>query len=341
MRILIDITHPADVHQFRHMIALLKKDGHELLITARDKECTYDLLDAFKIPYRRRKGYKGLLGKAIGLIKINSFLLKQSHSFKPDVLIGSSGNCYISQVGTILRKPSIIFEDTEFSTLQNWLTFPFATKICTPKCFSLDLGKKQVRYNGTKDLSYLHPKRFKKNKDTKKLLGLKKNDKFIIVRLVSFQASHDVGQKGISNVIETIEMLEKAAKVFISSEEDLPEQLYKKRLNIRPENMHNVLSEASLFFGESATMASEAAHLGIPAIFISDSSRGYIDMLEKKYGLMRRYPTDEIESAAKMAVRWISDEKTADEWKVKRKRLIEDTVDVAEWMTEFVEGFNI
>ena len=38
MKILIDIGHPAHVHLFKNLIGNLRKDGHEVIITARDKE---------------------------------------------------------------------------------------------------------------------------------------------------------------------------------------------------------------------------------------------------------------------------------------------------------------
>ena len=38
MNILVDIGHPAHVHLFKNMIWNLEEDGHEVKITARDKE---------------------------------------------------------------------------------------------------------------------------------------------------------------------------------------------------------------------------------------------------------------------------------------------------------------
>ena len=51
MKILLDILHPAHVHFFRNTITNLKKEGHNVLITARDKDLTLKLLDLYKIAY--------------------------------------------------------------------------------------------------------------------------------------------------------------------------------------------------------------------------------------------------------------------------------------------------
>jgi predicted glycosyltransferase len=43
---------------------------------------------------------------------------------------------------------------------------------------------------------------------------------------------------------------------------------------------------ADLFIGESATMASESAVLGTPAIFVSTLQAGVLNEIEEKYGLL-------------------------------------------------------
>lgn len=40
MKVLVDIGHPAHVHLFKNMIWERERKGHEILITAREKEIT-------------------------------------------------------------------------------------------------------------------------------------------------------------------------------------------------------------------------------------------------------------------------------------------------------------
>jgi uncharacterized protein len=49
MKIFIDIGHPAHVHYFKNFIAVVQKNGHKVLVTARDRECIHQLLKAERI----------------------------------------------------------------------------------------------------------------------------------------------------------------------------------------------------------------------------------------------------------------------------------------------------
>jgi len=202
MKILIDIGHPGHVHLFKNFIKIMKKKGHKFLVTARNKECALKLLDSYKIPYVIRPSFNGLVGKTIGMFKIDFFIYKQAKKFKPDIMIGGVGNAYIAQVSRLLRIPSYIFDDTEFATFQLSMMRPFAKNICTPSCYWKDLGKKQIRYNGYHEIAYLHPKYFKPNPKVLKELGVKKREKFFLLRFVSWQANHDKGDHGFTNEIE-------------------------------------------------------------------------------------------------------------------------------------------
>ncbi|MBI2558007.1 DUF354 domain-containing protein [Candidatus Woesearchaeota archaeon] len=338
MRILIDINHPADVHQFKNFIWAMEEKGHKFKIVARKKEHTLELLKAYGFDFEQRQGYSGFK-KIFGLYTINKKLYKLAKSFNPDLLIGGPGDCYVSQTAFLLGKQSLIFDDTEFSKVQNWLTFPFATKILTPSCFWLDLGEKQVKYNGYHEIAYLHPKYFHPNINVVKKAGVNPNQKFALIRLVSWEASHDIGGRGITNPVEMIRALEKYGKVYISSEKELPKNLKKYKLKIKPESIHHILYYATLLIGESSTMASECAVLGTPAIFISNSQRGYTQEQEDKYGLVHHFGSQE--EAIEKAVEILKKPNIKKEWHNKRDKMLKDKIDVTKWMMDFVESFPI
>ncbi len=65
------------------------------------------------------------------------------------------------------------------------------------------------------------------------------------------------------------------------------------RISIPPEQMHDVMASASLLYGESATMASESAVLGVPAIYIDDDGRSYTDEEESRYGIVFNFKESE------------------------------------------------
>ncbi|MBN2423047.1 DUF354 domain-containing protein [Candidatus Woesearchaeota archaeon] len=298
MKILVDINHPADVHQFRYIIKKLG-EKHNILVVARNKECVFELLNHYKIPYIPRKGYEGFIGKILGILIIDLKLLFISLKFKPDILVGSSGDLYIAHVSRILGKPGIIFDDTEHSKIQNMLCFPFAAKVITPESYKLDLGKKQVRYPGSKENAYLSGKCFKADKNVLKKINIRKKEKLILLRLVSWKASHDVGKSGIKNPENLVKKLEKYGKVLISSERELPENLKKYELKIRPALLHSLIYYSDLVISEGGTLAVEAAVLGRAVIYANELRMGYSDELVKKGLILQITDENEILNKAK------------------------------------------
>ena len=90
MRILIDVGHPSDVHLFRLFYEEMQKRNHQILFTARDKEVTIGLLDAFKLNYiSYGKPFKSRIGKLLGIVKFDFHLYRLAKSFKPDLFFNS------------------------------------------------------------------------------------------------------------------------------------------------------------------------------------------------------------------------------------------------------------
>ncbi|WP_066958756.1 DUF354 domain-containing protein [Methanoculleus thermophilus] len=342
MRILIDIGHPAHVHQFRNAIHLLEARGHDVLVTSRNKEVTFALLDKYSIPYVKVGDYaNNNIKKAINMFKIDAELYSVTSKFQPDILIGGVGNVYIAHVSWLLRRPSILFNDTEHGKLQDQLSYPFTTTICTPSCYTRDLGEKQVRYNGYHELAYLHPNRFTPDPAVLTELGLTEDDPFIIVRFVSWQASHDVGQHGIRDKVGLVKALEQYGRVLITSEGALPEELQPYQIRVSPEKLHDLLYYATLYVGEGGTTASECAVLGTHAIYVNTLPLGYIAEEDEKYHLVSDFSgrdcTDETVLAE--ARRLLQNPDLRKEGKQKATTLVQDKIDVTAFMVWFIEHY--
>jgi len=70
MKILIDIGHPAHVHFFKNFIWEMQKRGHEIKITAREKDVTFHLLKAYGFDFVNLGEHKkDLIGKFIKLLR--------------------------------------------------------------------------------------------------------------------------------------------------------------------------------------------------------------------------------------------------------------------------------
>ncbi|MDZ7720046.1 MAG: DUF354 domain-containing protein [Balneolaceae bacterium] len=283
MKIFIDIGHPAHVHYFKHLIHELTSGGHQVVITARDKEMAHYLLKKEGLDYiSRGRGSDNLAGKLFYLVKADWALFRIAKKENPDLFL-SFASPYCAQVAWLMRKPCITLDDTETASLNHFLYKPFSTRILTPESFRKNLGSKQVRFPSFIELAYLHPNRFQPDPSIFNELGLSQGEKYVILRFVSLHANHDVGLKGISfeNKVKAVQSFREFGKVFISSESELPEELKKYRLNIEPDRIHHVLAFASLMYGESATMASESAALGTPAIFVNNFVRKLGTIMEQ------------------------------------------------------------
>jgi uncharacterized protein len=338
MNIIVDVTHPAHVHFFRHAVIEWEKRGHKVLIVARDKDITLSLLDEYGHSYvSLSKAQKGLPGFVKELVEHESKLFRLARRFKADVMLNIGGT-FIVHPGKLLRIPTIVFTDTEHAKLSNGITFPFATKICTPDCFETNLGRKQVCYPGYHELAYLHPNRFTPNEKILDEIGVGNDEQFFVVRFVSWGAAHDVGLRGFSQEgkRELVQRLKEFGKIIITSEAKLPGEFEPFRMSVSPTKIHDLLYYSKLFIGEGATMASEAAILGTPGIYVNPLYLGYLHEQEDKYGLV--YNLLDERKAIDLALELAKNPSTSAKYHQRREMLLADKIDVTAWMVKFVEN---
>ena len=341
MRILVDMGHPTDVNLFRNVIWKLERRAHSIRIAARNKENVTDVLDGYNFEYDLGMHYKRLFAKAFGVIRNDFWLYKVSKKFKPDIFI-SSGSPYSAQVSKIFRKPHIAFTNTERANLAIRLMLPFTDVVCTPSCFKRDLGPKQIRFNGYYELAYLHPNHFKPNPAVLEKLNLDKNDRYILLRFSSLTSHHDIGVKGFDfksrkEMLEFIKKIEKYGQVFLTSEIKLDRELEKYRVKVPTTDFHSFVYFATMYIGEGAKTASEAAILGVPSIYVSTTRRGYLDELEEKYGLA--FTISNIDNALKKALELLEDKDIKSKWQSKREKMLSEKIDTARFMVEFIEKY--
>jgi predicted glycosyltransferase len=316
---------------------IMQEKNHTIFVVARDKEVSQILLKKYNISFvTRGKGGNGILGKILYLFKANFLLFSKAFSFKPDIFL-SFASPYAAQVSSLLRKPHIAFTDTEHAKLGNYAFMPFTSTIITPKTFHGDLGKKHIKFNGFMEQCYLDKKYFVPN-SVSDLLKLEKDEKYILLRFVSWGASHDIGHAGLSDKskIEIIDKLSKNYKIFISSEAELPEIFLKYKIKISPERMHDVLANAHLFIGEGATMASECAMLGTPAIYVNSLNAGTLIAQEKSGSIFGfRNSIGVLEKALEL----LENSNLKDTFQENKKSLLENSIDVTSFMVWFIENY--
>jgi uncharacterized protein len=157
------------------------------------------------------------------------------------------------------------------------------------------------------------------------------------LRFVSWTASHDVGEHGVKNRIDLVNELEKYGKILISAEGKLEADLERYRVRISPEKMHDLLYYATLYIGEGATMASEAAVLGTHSILISTCAKhcGVFNDLNK-YNLLWFYDD---EGGVIDKAKEILQNHPKEEGKRKREKLLEDKINVTAFMYWLIENY--
>jgi uncharacterized protein len=328
MNILVDVEHPAHVHYFRGLIKEVKSTGNNVIVTAVDKDVTFELLNLYKIPFiSLGKHQTTLIGKVLALVRNEIKLLFIAIKFKPDVMI-SVNSPYVAHIGFLMRKKVIGITDTEHATLSNYITNPFTTKILTPRCFKLDYGSKHKRFNGYLEMLYL--KDYKADDSIFEILGIQRDQKYSILRFISWDAMHDKGHSGISEEVKykALDRLLYYGHVFISAEGELPNSLEKYRLNIPLDRMHDALYFSELFFGESGTMATESALLGTPSVRVSTLSKllGNFDELCNVYRLISFF--DNGEEGLNRCVEILEDNKSKEKWKRKSREVFKEKDDV-------------
>jgi len=342
MRIAFFINTPAQAHTWRYIIDNLIKEGHQVKILARDYDSAPILIDKYGFDYEIYidPGKYRFFGSLQILPHVwNGY--RMAIKFKPQVVVGFG--IIEAITSTFLRKPCLIFTDSEPMPLQNYLNKLFTDAILTPSCFNGNLGNKHVRLSAYKELAYLHPNYFQPDPTVLNELGVDKNEKYVILRFNAFDAVHDTGRHGFSlnDKYRLVQELGKYARVFIRSEKELPNHFAKYNLPISFERLHHALYYAELLVTDTQTMTTEAAILGTPAIrcnnFVGPDDMGNFIELEQKYRLI--YNFREPDKALEKSIELIQKSGLKSEWHRKRGFLLKDMIDITAFMAWFIKNY--
>ena len=329
MKYLFELNHPKHYYQFKHVMQTLQSQGHEILVLARDKDVLLNVLQEEIVPYIVfGKHRKTMWAKVLGTFGLMWNYIAIVRREQPDVIV-SKASWYGTAAAKLLRKKSVIFPDSEVVAVTNKFVVPICTKVVTPQPFKLNYGNKHCRMAGIFEDCYLSPNVYKADPNTVDKYGLEQP--YAIIRFVGWYANHDVGNKGFSleqkkTLVDTIA---KHMTVYISSEKPLPDDLKAYTLPTPASVIHDVLSYADLYVGDSQTMAAEAALVGTPAIrsnsFVGPNDMSNFIMLQDKYGMLFNIanPTEAISKAEELAVH---SRKT--EWQQKRIDYYSETGDM-------------
>jgi predicted glycosyltransferase len=330
------------VHFFKHFIRVMRQQGHEILITASDKDLALHLLDHLGLDYVNLRSYgRSLLEMIISLPIMDVRLWQTARRFRPDLLLGVA-SVRAAHAAAALRVPCINFDDSEHARWEVKLYLPFVDQVCTPQCYRTDLGRKHHHYDGFQELAYLHPRWFQPDRTVLEQAGLEPDERFTVVRFISWSAVHDRGHCGFTPAEKRrlVTALAERGRVFVASEAPPEPEFAMYSLPVPAQRIHDLLHFAALYVGEGATMATEAGLLGTPAVYASSQvgTMGNFDELADRWDLVHSHRRGEEALADALA---LADRPEAkDEWQRKSETLMAEKIDVTQWMIDLVLEYD-
>ncbi len=341
MKVLFQLGHPAHFHLFRNTIADLQRDGHQIFILIRKKDILEDLLKQSGLPYVNilPSGKKTSFTLMLRLWRVFKFAL----CHRVDVLVGSTPE--VAQVAWLLRRRSVVMAEDDATIVPQFIKAvkPFVDNYLSPvSCNNGELEPATTHYEGFHKLAYLHPNRFTPDPDVVDKY-FPHNETFFLLRFAQLNAYHDVSAKahGINNniALELIHILSPHGKIYITSERELIPELEKHKLKINPLDIHHIMAFATLYIGDSQSMAVEAAMLGTPSIRFNDFAGkiGVLEELEKKYQLTIGIPSSDPERMYQTIKNLVSTDNLREIYQTRRQRMLEDKIDVATFFSQFIE----
>jgi uncharacterized protein len=337
-RIIFDVGHPGQVHQFKNLYWLLEGKGWDCLFVAKNKEFTIELLTNYKLKYELIGGNRvGLLKKIINIPREYIKFYRIVRKFKPSIVLNRFA-IYSSHISWLFRIPVLAFSDTEHASFFHKFTLPFIKYKFTGKTYFKSLGKNHLRFNSSIELFYLHPNYFIPSKESVEKHGIDTNSNYFILRFVSWNAHHDIGEKGLSvaDKKQLVSFLSKHGRVLISSEQSLPFELERYKIHIPPENILDVMAYSSLYIGEGGTMASEAALVGTQSIYINNLDAG-IFQEEAKSDIL--YSFRNKSGVYEKVVDVITNQYLKERFLKSRDKFISSKIDVTALMVWFIENY--
>jgi uncharacterized protein len=347
MKILFYFGHPAQYLFLRETIRRLSgSEEHEVTILIKTKDVLEQLLTNDKLDYinilPKVRG-NSRFSIATSLIKRNLAMLPIILKTKPDLLIGTDAT--IAQLGNLLNINRITVTEDDFEVVKTLgkLSYPFTqTILCPQVCQVGGWNGKKVGYEGYMKLGYLHPNVFQVQASVLRKYNI--TCRFILIRLARLNAHHDAGINGIdSNLLDDIIAVAKrnSHEVFISSEKELEETYRPYQLVINPNDMHQILAQASLVVCDSQSMTMESAMLGTPSLRYSDFAGriSVLEELEHKYQLTTGIsPGNEADLLLKME-QMLHIEDLRGVYQKRREKMLSDKIDVTAFLTWFIENY--
>jgi uncharacterized protein len=297
MRVWVDLTNSPHVLVMRPVIEVLREDGHEVLVTARDFAQTLELCRRHGISHTAIGRHRGerLSAKALGLAQRSGALVRWAKRRGPFDLALGHGSNDVTVAAKLLEIPCSTTFDYEWATVQHTVNCRLADAVVVPDAIPPErLDRYGARgklhpYAGLKEEYYLAD--FEPSEAVLAELGFDRETPIVVVRTPpEVSLYHRFENPLFAGVLDRLAA--SGAQVVV-----LPRtRAQKAELASRPEftvpehaiDAQSLIAFADLVISAGGTMNREAVALGTPVFTTFEGKLGAVDERLIAEGRLRR-----------------------------------------------------
>ena len=296
MRIWVDLTNSPHVLVMRPLIDVMRQDGHEVEVTARDFAQTLELCERFGIAHTAIGRHRGerLAGKAAGLVSRSVALARWARGRRFDVAIGHGSND-VSVAAALLRVPSATAFDYEWAAAQHHVNCRLARIVMVPDAIPPERlarygARGKVRgYAGLKEEYYLAD--FEPDPAVLGELGLDREQPLVVVRTPpEVSLYHRFENPLFRGVLERLAGVDARTVVLPRTAEQRREVAALGDFVVpeRAIDAQSLVAYADLVISAGGTMNREAVALGTPVFTTFEGRLGAVDEALLREGRLRK-----------------------------------------------------
>jgi predicted glycosyltransferase len=307
MRVWVDLTNSPHVLVMRPLIEIMRADGHEVEVTARDFAQTLELCARFGIKHTAVGRHRGgrLASKAAGLVSRSVALTRWARPRRFDVAMGHGSND-VTVAAAVLRVPSATAFDYEWATVQHQVNCRLARSVVVPDAIPPErLERYGARgkihaYPGLKEEYYLAD--FEPDPAVLDELGLDRERPLVVVRPPpDVSLYHRFENPLFGQVLDRLVASEAQTVVLPRT----PAQRAELGAFIVPAHAidaQSLVAYADLMISAGGTMNREAVALGTPVFTTFEGRLGAVDEALMRDGRLRKLEDpDQIQIARRRA----------------------------------------
>jgi predicted glycosyltransferase len=294
VRVWVDLTNSPHVLVMRPLIALMRADGHEVEVTAREFAQTLELLDRFGIEHAAVGRHRGgrLASKAWGLAARSAALARWARGRGFGLAVGHGSND-VTVAARLLGIPSATAFDYEWATVQHNVNCRLARAVVVPEAipperlYRYGARGKLRRYPGLKEEYYLAD--FEPDRAVLEDLGLDEALPLVVVRTPpEVSLYHRFQNPLFRRVLERLRDVQTVVLPRTAAQREEIVRLGPFTVPERAVDAQSLVAFADLVISAGGTMNREAVALGTPVYTTFEGKLGAVDERLLREGRLRR-----------------------------------------------------